>query len=73
MKKRKNKKEEYYISSKAGYILTVTGMGKTVDGARKKAYDTVSKIIIPKVFYRTDVGLKFIQEDQKKLKKWGWI
>lgn len=73
MKKGKNKKEEYYISSKSGYILTVTGMGKTVNEARKKAYDTVSKIIIPKVFYRTDIGLKFIQEDQNKLKKWGWV
>jgi hypothetical protein len=25
------------------------------------------------MFYRTDIGLKFIQEDMKKLKEWEWI
>ncbi len=66
-------KEKYYISSKRGYIATITGLGKTVEEARKKVYNLIDKIIIPKVFYRNDIGLKFIQKDHKKLKDWGWL
>jgi len=73
IRKGKDKKREYYISSKAGYVFTISGMGKTVEEAREKAYGLVSKIIIPKMFYRTDIGLKFIQEEREKLEKWGWI
>lgn len=73
IKQSKEKKKEYYISSKTGHILTITGMGKTVKEARERTYRVIDKIVIPKMFYRTDIGLKFIQEEQKMLKKWGWI
>lgn len=66
-------KNNFYISSKTGFILHVANIGKTVKEAREKVYKLVDKIVIPKVFYRTDIGLKFMEEDQKKLKKWGWI
>ncbi len=65
--------EKYYISGKHGYVLYVTGHGKTVKEAQKEAYGVVNKIIIPKMFYRTDIGDKFIKKDKKLLKKWGWI
>lgn len=70
---RKNNGKNYYISSKTGYILHVTGIGKTVEDAREKVYKMINNIVIPKMFYRTDIGLKFIQEDKKKLEEWGWI
>jgi phosphoribosylamine---glycine ligase len=71
---RKNKNEKhFYLSSKTGFALHVTGIGKTVEEARKKTYDLIEDIIIPKMFYRTDIGLNFIKEDKQKLKKWGWI
>lgn len=73
VKKSRNNKEYYYISSRSGCILTVTSLGKTVSEARKKAYGLISKVVIPKAIYRTDIGLKFIEEHQNKLKKWGWI
>jgi phosphoribosylamine--glycine ligase len=63
----------YYISGSNGFILYVTGSGKTVEDARKSAYTLIGKLVIPKMFYRTDIGEKFIREDQKKLKEWGWI
>jgi phosphoribosylamine---glycine ligase len=72
LRKRKRKKQ-YYISSKTGYVLHITGMGETVEEARQKVYGLIDKIVIPKMFYRTDIGDKFIREDQKKLKEWGWI
>lgn len=63
----------YTIAGGAGYIAHITGFGKTVEEARKKVYDLIEKIIVPKVFYRTDIGLKFINSDKRKLKKWGLI
>ncbi len=69
----KNGKEYLQIAGSNGYILYVTGAGNTPQDARKKTYDIIDKLVIPKMFYRTDIGLKFIEEDNKKLKEWGWI
>ncbi len=65
--------KRYYLSGKHGYALYVTGHGRTVEEAQKNTYDVIDKIIIPKMFYRTDIGNKFIREDYQKLKSWGWI
>jgi len=64
---------KYVIMSTSGYIAHVAGIGKTVREAREKTYATLEKIIIPKMFYRTDIGLKFMTGDHKKLKSLGWI
>lgn len=68
---RKNK--DYYICDHIGYVLHASELGETVESARKKTYELINKIVIPKMYYRTDIGLKFIQEDRKKLKEWGYI
>ncbi|MEK7634875.1 MAG: phosphoribosylglycinamide synthetase C domain-containing protein [Patescibacteria group bacterium] len=68
-----NGNEEYYISDDRGYVLYVTAVGKTVEKAREKAYGLLKHIHIPKMFYRNDIGLKFIEKDQALLKKWGYI
>ena len=67
------KKNRYTITSKRGYIMTVSNSGKTVGEAREKTYRLIDKIVIPKSFYRTDIGLKFVKSDKARLKKWGWI
>ena len=72
LKKSANNKN-YYVAGDTGYALYVTGVGKTVHIARKNVYDLIDKIIIPKMFYRTDIGLKFMNEDYILLKKWGWL
>ena len=72
LKKSANNKN-YYVAGDTGYALYVTGVGKTVNIARKNVYDLIDKIIIPKMFYRTDIGLKFMNEDYILLKKWGWL
>lgn len=71
--KKKGKEDFYYVSNKDGFILHVTGEGKTIEVARKKTYDLINKIIIPKMFYRTDIGLKFVEQDRDKLIEWGWL
>jgi len=65
--------EEYSVCGKSGYIAHVAGTGKTISKARKNAYQLVEKIIIPKMFYRTDIGAKMEDMEFRKLKKWGWL
>lgn len=69
----KNSKGVYTVAGSNGYIVYVTGTGKTIEEARRKAYALVDKIVIPRMFYRQDIGLDFLNRDQKLLKKWGWI
>ena len=71
--KRTNGKSRYFIAGSNGYILYITGLGNTVQKAREQAYSLVEKIVIPKVFYRTDIGLKFIENDLELLRKWGYV
>ncbi|MCX6789749.1 MAG: phosphoribosylamine--glycine ligase [Candidatus Gribaldobacteria bacterium] len=71
--KENGNKEQYCVAGSNGYILYVTGFGSTLQKARKQAYNLIDKIVIPKMFYRTDIGAQFIATDQKLLKKWGWI
>ena len=65
--------KRYYISGSNGFILYITGVGKNIEEARKSVYDLIDKIVIPKMFYRTDIGVKFMKTYFKLLKKWGWI
>lgn len=71
--KKIKEKERYFVAGSNGYILYVTGTGKTVQAAREQAYSLVDKIVIPKMFYRTDIGLKFIERDRELLGKWGYL
>ncbi|NQV88006.1 MAG: hypothetical protein HQ402_00430 [Parcubacteria group bacterium] len=67
-----NGETSYYVSDNRGYVLYATGMGKTVEQASKNTYRLVEKIILPKTFYRNDIGESF-KTDQKKLKKLGYL
>lgn len=73
LSKHVNGKETYFTAGNLGYVLYITGSGKTILEAREKIYKIISKIIIPKMFYRTDIGLRFVEKDQKILTEWGWI
>lgn len=66
-------KTKHYICTHTGFVLHVSDVGRTTEDARKKVYSIIDKIVVPKMYYREDIGLKFIREDRKKLKKWGWI
>ena len=56
-----------------GYIAVVTGIGDTIEDARKNAYRIVKKTVIPSSRYRDDIGEKLIREDFQSLRKLGWI
>lgn len=67
------KDDKYFINETEGYILYVTGHGKTVEEAQKKAYKICKKIIIPKMMYRNDIGDRFVRHEREKLEKWGYF
>lgn len=70
----KSKGKEYLcVAGSNGYIMYVSGFGKNVKAARQQAYDLIKKINIPKMFYRNDIGERFVKKDMKTLKEWGWI
>jgi phosphoribosylamine--glycine ligase len=71
--KKENGTDRYYIACNTGYVLYITGVGSVVEKAREKVYKIINKIIIPKMFYRTDIGLRFVRKDQELLNKWEWI
>jgi len=68
-----NGKNEYYISDSRGYVLYVTAIADTIEKARTKSLDLAQKIIIPKVMYRHDIGLKYLSDDENLLKSWGFV
>ncbi|NTW15149.1 MAG: hypothetical protein HGA38_02125 [Candidatus Moranbacteria bacterium] len=63
----------YYVSGEGGQVLHVSGIGDTVEEARRNAYDLIGKISIAKMFYRTDIGLRFMNDDLPRLREWGWV
>ena len=65
--------KEYAMVSTGGYVMCVTGTGKTVQKARDKAYSLTDKVIVPKMFYRNDIGLQYIENDNKLLREWGYL
>ncbi len=62
--KRSNGKNNYCIAGSNGFILYVTGSGQTVQEAREAAYSLIDKIVIPKMFYRNDIGMGFIERER---------
>ncbi|MEK7622007.1 MAG: phosphoribosylglycinamide synthetase C domain-containing protein [Patescibacteria group bacterium] len=69
----RSRENQYYISDHRGYILYLTGMGETVEQAQHHVYDLAKKVKIPKMFYRNDIGNRFVIDSQAKLRKWGYI
>jgi phosphoribosylamine--glycine ligase len=61
---------DWIVAGEIGYILVVTGSNTTVDGARRQAYRRIENIIFPNMFYRTDIGLKWLH-DSDRLQTWG--
>lgn len=62
-----------FISSDRGCVAHVSGHGANIEEAQAEAYKRVRNIIVPKGFYRTDIGSKFATQDMDILKQWGWL
>jgi phosphoribosylamine---glycine ligase len=61
------------IAGDSGYVLVVTGAGITVEEARKQCYTRVKNIILQNMYYRTDIGLRWLLGDSDRLQTWGYL
>jgi len=62
----------WQLAGNSGYALVVSGSGSTMDDARKEAYNRVKNILIPNMFYRTDIGERW-HRDGDLLQTWGYL
>lgn len=53
---------DWRLAGRSGYALVVTGSGITTEEARSQAYSRVANIMLPNMFYRTDIGAKWIRD-----------
>jgi phosphoribosylamine--glycine ligase len=70
---RSKKNGKLYVSSEEGYVLHVSSVKDTLFEARQEILSIIKSITIPKMFFRNDIGAKFLHEEKPKLKKWGYI
>jgi phosphoribosylamine--glycine ligase len=64
---------EWEICHDSGYVLHVTGHGATVEAAREAVNRRAANVVIPRMFYRMDIGRNFLREDRKRLERLGYL
>ena len=65
-------KEEWILAGYMGIAAIVVGTGQTMAQAKQQAYARIQNILIPNMFYRTDIGDRWA-EDSDKLHNWGYL
>jgi len=68
----KLEEQDWHIAGNSGYALVVTGSGATMSDAIEKAYQNVRNVMIPNMFYRSDIGQRWTH-DSDMLLSWGYI
>ena len=63
---------DWRLAGSSGYALVVSGSGPTMQDARREAYNRVKSIMIPNMFYRTDIGERW-SRDGDLLQTWGYL
>jgi len=64
--------DEWIVTGTTGAVLVVCGLGTTVKQAQAQMYGRVKNIIIPHMYYRTDIGNRWL-EDSDRLHNWGYL
>lgn len=64
---------EWIVTGSAGVALIVTGTGLSMQQAQKQAYNRIQNILIPNMYYRDDIGDRWLEEDSDKLHAWGYL
>jgi len=63
---------EWLVAGTSGVVLIVVGVGQTVKQAQVQAYNRIKNIMIPNMYYRTDIGDRWF-EDCDRLHTWGYF
>lgn len=68
----KERNGEWVITGSAGVALIVCGNGPTMQQAQKQVYNRIKNVLIPHMYYRTDIGDRWL-EDADRLMSWGFL
>jgi phosphoribosylamine---glycine ligase len=63
---------QWLVAGTSGVVLVVVGLGQTMKQAQAQAYSKIKNILIPNMYYRTDIGDRWA-EDSDKLHNWGYL
>ncbi|HEY4799733.1 MAG TPA: phosphoribosylglycinamide synthetase C domain-containing protein [Bacteroidia bacterium] len=63
---------EWLVAGNSGVVIIVVGTGSTMKQAKAQAYARVANIIIPGMYFRDDIGRRWI-DDSDKLHTWGYL
>ena len=63
---------EWVVTGTSGVVLIVCGTGPTMRQAQAQAYNRIKNIMIPNMYYRTDIGDRW-HEDHDRLHSWGYL
>lgn len=68
----KQKDGQWLVAGTSGVVLVVVGLGQTMRQAQTQVYSKIKNILIPNMYYRTDIGDRWA-EDSDKLHNWGYL
>ena len=68
----KEVKGQWLIAGTSGVVLVVIGTGQTMLQAQAQVYSRIKNIMIANMYYRTDIGDRWV-EDSDKLHNWGYL
>jgi phosphoribosylamine--glycine ligase len=63
---------EWTLTGLTGIAVLVVGSGLTMKQAQDQAYNRIKNILIPNMYYRTDIGDRW-DNDSDKLYSWGYL
>ncbi len=63
---------QWMVAGTSGVVLVVVGYGQTMKQAQTMAYNRIKNIMIPNMYFRTDIGDRWY-EDSDKLHTWGYL
>lgn len=66
------KDDRLACAGNGGNLGVITARGDTVREAKRRAYRTISNLVIPDVIYRRDIGSR-VDGEYAQLKEWKWI
>lgn len=64
--------DEWVVTGTSGVVLIVVGLGPTMKAAQRQAYSRIENVMIPNMYYRTDIGDRWY-EDFDRLHTWGYL
>jgi len=64
---------QWRVAGTSGLVLVVTGKGETMADAQSQCYERVASVVIPNMYYRDDIGERWIDGDGDRLHAWGYL